>query len=748
MKTLFLLIFSALASFAFGQIDIKWMYSADDNFYRLKNINYYGYNAILPTIDTGYIILSKTDTITKFDKNNKIIWQKKFTEKNESAEQIVLTDDGGIILWSIQHHNKGKKNYKKNYQIKRIDNHQNILWVKPLLSFNDNYYIGDIAINHQNEIVIVGSFEDKEKSLKLDSDDILEDAYIAKLDAKGDIIWEKKYERPQLKVTELFQRVLIDSSNQIVVLGWQDNEFLDAKNQIRNNIIPILFKYDNDGNVIWNWIPQIETDYEVVSFCENKALGGWGILLTTYNNAMRYSTTIAHISPNGEIGFIKKIAQTSKFDHDGMTILANLDGNYLVAGLKHKQEELLYVPRRYLGESDIWLLEIDAKNGELLWEKTYGGGHDDDFGALIALADMSYLLLGTINYAVGDPPKKEEDEDYRHIVANNWIIRFKELTSQKGKLARLKEEYEIQKKMPKPKIDTSFQRKGNISGIDSVDFEFIVQNLDVDEIDWDKVIKTDYEEYKKVPRIWAVVVGVSDYSDAQNAEGLQDLSYAHTDAQAIYDFLRSPQGGAVPETQMQLITNEKATAKEILAAAEKLFAKAASKDLIIFYFSGHGEMNTFLTYDSDLPHAEIKKQITKSAAGQRLCVADACHSGSWAGRKRYVKDSNNDEELRRMYYENLRIGSDRIALFMSSGYNQLAYEERAELTQGVFTHFYLKGLSGEADANRDNIVSLQELYEYVKRNVSQKTANNTPPQVPQLQGVFDNMMPVGVVKKK
>jgi hypothetical protein len=747
MKTFFFFFFSALASFALGQIDIKSMYSAEDDFYKPKNTDFAAKNSILPTSDTCYIILSKTDTITKFDKNNKIIWQKKFTAQNESTDNIALTDDGGMILFG---ETKSKKN-ERIYQLKRIDNHQNILWVKNLPILQRNYTINDIGIDHNNEIVLIGNYQEFDKNNKKNAKDenYVDEGFIIKCDAKGDTIWSRKYGEIGFYSCEQFRHIYIDEANNVFVLGEQEY-VVPNPDKTKTDLVyinPFILQYNNMGHIVWSWTPKIKKNYDVTAWCRNKENNGWGLLF--YESVgFRSYTVIAHVDDSGEFRYQKKIPRTTKFDHDGLTIMTNLDGNYLVAGLKSKQEVLLYVPRLYMGETDIWLFEVDAQNGKMLWEKTYGTEADDNLGCFIQLADTSYILIGEMGYTVGDAPKAEDDDDYRYFGTTAWIIRFKELTSQKGRLARMKDEYEIQKKMPKPKVDSTFQRKGNVSGVDSLDFEYIIQNLDNDEIDWDKALKTDYEEYKKVPRIWAVVVGVSDYSDVQNAEGLADLSYAHSDAQAVYNFLRSPQGGAVPESQMQLIINEKATSKEILAAAEKLFSKAASKDLIIFYFSGHGEVSTFLTYDSDLSHTDLKNIISKSAAGQRLCIADACHSGSWLGRKRYVKEAANDEELRRMYYENLRIGSDRIALFMSTGYNQLAYEARGEVTQGIFTHFYLKGLSGEADANRDNIVSLQELYEYVKGNVFAKTASNKPPQVPQLQGVFDNMMPIGVVKKK
>ena len=45
----------------------------------------------------------------------------------------------------------------------------------------------------------------------------------------------------------------------------------------------------------------------------------------------------------------------------------------------------------------------------------------------------------------------------------------------------------------------------------------------------------------------------------------------------------------------------------------------------------------------------------------------------------------------------------------------------ADLRPGFFTYYLLEGLEGAADLDRDGIVSLQELYEYVERQVLRKS---------------------------
>ena len=79
---------------------------------------------------------------------------------------------------------------------------------------------------------------------------------------------------------------------------------------------------------------------------------------------------------------------------------------------------------------------------------------------------------------------------------------------------------------------------------------------------------------------------------------------------------------------------------------------------------------------------------------------------------------------------------------MSSASNETSLE-LGTLQQGAFTYQYIEGLKGGADANGDKIITISELYEYVSKKVTQSTYGH---QHPQLKGIFDHDMPVGVTK--
>ena len=69
--------------------------------------------------------------------------------------------------------------------------------------------------------------------------------------------------------------------------------------------------------------------------------------------------------------------------------------------------------------------------------------------------------------------------------------------------------------------------------------------------------------------------------------------------------------------------------------------------------------------------------------------------------------------------------------------------EDGGLRQGIFTHFLIRGLNGEADTNGNKIVTIKELSAFVSKEVRTYTAKV---QTPILTGTYDTNMPVAVIR--
>ncbi len=262
-----------------------------------------------------------------------------------------------------------------------------------------------------------------------------------------------------------------------------------------------------------------------------------------------------------------------------------------------------------------------------------------------------------------------------------------------------------------------------------------VKELDSDETVPNEPVRTDQNRGVK---IWAVVVGVGKYT------AMPSLKFTDDDAFRFYSHLKSPEGGAVPDDQIEILVDEGATRENILKSMRRLFLKADENDVVMFYFSGHGLEGCFLPVDFDgfnnkLRHEEIRQILKQSKAKHKLCIADACHSGTLDYSGTLASKGPAPVSLQR-FYQAFEDADGGIALLMSSKPEELSLEDHG-LRQGVFTYYVLRGMKGAADTNGDYIVSIKELYNYVYAKVRDYTAGV---QTPVLTGDYDDAMPVSL----
>lgn len=245
----------------------------------------------------------------------------------------------------------------------------------------------------------------------------------------------------------------------------------------------------------------------------------------------------------------------------------------------------------------------------------------------------------------------------------------------------------------------------------------------------DTLVVTLSPEPVEAKRAWAVVVGVSEHRDPS-----LNLRYPRKDAEAFYRWLTET--ARVPKDQVQVLLDSQATLVEVRLALDWLRRRADEDDLVIFFFAGHGYQGTdlppgdekdgldeyFVLHDTRrdaveataLRDDEFGVFLDQVLSRHVLVVFDSCHAG---GGEREVRGLPRGA---RPVGETLDIWGDfslegKIVLAAAKE-EQLSYEN-AELGQGVFTHFLLRGLGGEADENKDGKVTVQEVYAYVSREV-------------------------------
>jgi len=255
---------------------------------------------------------------------------------------------------------------------------------------------------------------------------------------------------------------------------------------------------------------------------------------------------------------------------------------------------------------------------------------------------------------------------------------------------------------------------------------------------------------------WAVVIGISKYEDSR----ISSLRYASADARAFYDWLVSAEGGSYPPSHVKLLVDESATARNIREVLFSWAGQAIEEDVVTIYFAGHGSPDSpdtpdnlyLLPYDTKygsiastgFPMWDIETALERFIDAKRVIViADACHSGGVGEAFDVARRSGSepDDNPITSGFEGLTNVGDGVAVISASGGDQFSFEsDEYGGGHGVFTFYLLQGLSGEADYNKDERVTLGELIPFLSEQVRRATRNA---QTPTVAGRFDPAISLG-----
>ncbi|MGH7536217.1 MAG: caspase family protein, partial [Gemmatimonadales bacterium] len=264
------------------------------------------------------------------------------------------------------------------------------------------------------------------------------------------------------------------------------------------------------------------------------------------------------------------------------------------------------------------------------------------------------------------------------------------------------------------------------------------------------------------PNRWAVVIGVGGYDSAD----IPKLRYAVPDAEAIYQVLTGAAG--FKKEHVLLLTDKterKPTLRNIRWALGTFLARSARRDdTVVIFFAGHGAPEADLRgierdglakylipvdadaedlYSSALPMDELQKIFGRIEAERVVAFLDTCYSGA-AGGRTFLASRTRSSQVDDLFLERLTRSKGR-AIITASRPAEVSME-LPELGHGIFTYYLLEGLKGAADLNKDGIVTLQELYEYLEQQVTQKSRSVGGNQHPVMKGELEGVLPLVKVK--
>lgn len=241
-------------------------------------------------------------------------------------------------------------------------------------------------------------------------------------------------------------------------------------------------------------------------------------------------------------------------------------------------------------------------------------------------------------------------------------------------------------------------------------------------------------------RRWATIVGVNHYEDP----AITNLRYSVSDANALFQLLLTQNANGFEKERLCLLMSGKETEQAPIANRRSILHQLADMadmtqkdDLFLFYFAGHGDVIDGEAYllpsdarvkhllaDTAIPLKRVKEIMLGAAARAKVILLDACYAGVKVGRR--TANTFNKAFIKSVFEE-----AEGMGILAASTRSEASWES-VEIGHGIFTHFLLKGLAGEAKDPNTPFVPLNILARYVTHNVKEWAANHHIKQRPSL----------------
>jgi len=295
------------------------------------------------------------------EENIIVEWDKIFGgSENDYASSLIQTDDGGYAVagetssysvgnedfWFIKLDSKGNKLWDKTFGGSSSDN------AKSLIQTTDGGY------------AVAGYTFSKGAGY--------EDFWLMELNGNGNMEWDKTFGGSHW-----------DEASSLVQTtdgGYAVAGYTFSKGSGKEDFW--IIKLNSQGNIDW------DRTYGGASYDEASSLiqtddGGYAVAGKTYSKgAGAADFWLIKLDIKGNVEWDETFGGIS-YD-EASSLIQTDDGGYAIAGGTSSKGE---------GGYDFWVIKLDS-DGEMVWEKTFGGNNYDFASSLIQISDGSYVVAG------------------------------------------------------------------------------------------------------------------------------------------------------------------------------------------------------------------------------------------------------------------------------------------------------------------------------------------------------------------
>jgi hypothetical protein len=412
----------------------------------LGGFNYEGNCSIQKTTDGGYIIAGLSTSsatfdvtgtnhgaidywIIKLDALGAIVWNKLLGgTAYEYATGIQQTTDGGYIVagystssanGDVTGTNHGVLHFD-DYWIVKLNATGNITWNK-LLGGTGDEDAKSIQQTTDGGYIVAGYSSTSANGDVTGTNHGFDDCWIVKLDANGNILWNKLLGGNNAEMINSIQQTADGGYIAAGGSASSANGNVTATNHGGSDVW--IIKLDAVGNITWNklfggnlsdnaTVIRQTTDggFIVAGYSTSSANGD--VTATNHGNNDYW---ILKLDATGNISWNKLLGGVS--DEQASDIQQTVDGGYVVAGYSQSSANGDVTGVSH-GNSDYWIVKLDA-TGNISWNKLLGGFGIELNPKIQLTTEGGYIVAGSSSSSASGDIK-----GVNHGDADYWIVKL------------------------------------------------------------------------------------------------------------------------------------------------------------------------------------------------------------------------------------------------------------------------------------------------------------------------------------
>jgi len=369
--------------------------------------------------------------IVKLDAASNIMWEKILGGSGDDLPYAICqTTDGGYIVSGRSNSSASgnvseSNNGTDDFWIIKLDAYGNMVWDKLLggSGLDLSYYIQQTS---DGGYIAFGS------STSSGTGDVsgvsrgVRDFWFIKLDASGNISWEKLYGGSG---TEFGFTAHECRDGSFVMIGSSGSSVSgDVSSATHGSYDFWVVKIDNTGNKIWDKVLGGSGD-DRSFYVRQTSDDGYIVAGHSFSSASGDVTGVNHggvdywvvkLDSNGNKVWDRLLGGAG--DDYGNTVTETADGSFIVVG-RSSSSASGDVSGVSHGSEDFWIVKLDA-SGNIIWEKLFGGAGIDRSYLAIQSYDGSYVIIG--ESGVGSVGNGDQVNITGKGGTDIWIIRINE----------------------------------------------------------------------------------------------------------------------------------------------------------------------------------------------------------------------------------------------------------------------------------------------------------------------------------